>query len=330
MIKKSFYFRLYVIIFFFLVLRLSTFSQTFPPAPGVMGSTAISKDSSVIIAWAKSVEVERGFMNVLNPAAGRASFGEETNALGKAQGDPTNVISLGDSGVAIITFDQPIRDEEGPDFAVFENGFSDGFIELAFVEVSSDGINYVRFPSTSEAPVDHQIGAFDMSDCRYFENLAGKYRVGFGTPFDLHELSGKDGLDISHITHVKLIDVIGSIDTTVGSFDRHGTIINDLFPTEFPSGGFDLDGVGVMHQAPLSVDETTFLYSVFPNPTAGFLTINAPNKSIVRILTISGLVVYEDEMNTQLLLDVSQFNEGLVIIEIGSSGFVARERVVIL
>ena len=35
------------------------------------------------------------------------------------------------------------------DFCVFENAFNDSFLELGFVEVSSNGNDFYRFPSTS-------------------------------------------------------------------------------------------------------------------------------------------------------------------------------------
>ena len=54
---------------------------------------------------------------------------------------------LGDDGSLVLTFPAPIADGAGPDFAVFENAFSTEFLELAFVEVSSDGTNFTRFPA---------------------------------------------------------------------------------------------------------------------------------------------------------------------------------------
>jgi len=51
------------------------------------------------------------------------------------------IVSLGDSGVADVTFAGAIYNGPGADFAVFENGFlnatndSLAFLELAFVEV---------------------------------------------------------------------------------------------------------------------------------------------------------------------------------------------------
>jgi len=59
----------------------------------------------------------------------------------------------------------------GFDFAVFENSFNDSFLELAFVEVSSDGINFVRFPATSNTQTDVQITGFGTIDPTYINNL---------------------------------------------------------------------------------------------------------------------------------------------------------------
>ena len=64
-------------------------------------------------------------------------------------------------------------------------------------------------------------------------NLAGKYRAQFGTPFDLEELTGITGLDVNNVTHVKIIDVVGSLNESYASYDSQGNIINDPFPTPF-------------------------------------------------------------------------------------------------
>lgn len=312
-----------------LLIPFFSISQTFPPAPGIVGSTAIYKDSSIIEAWATDSHIERGLKNITNPSAGYAAYGDDDQAIGPAEGNSTNIISLGDSGNAVLTFDRAIMDGVGPDFAVFENGFADDFIELAFVEVSSDGMSFYRFPSISEAPILQQIGPFEFSDCRYFNNLAGKYRQGYGTPFDLSEMAGIDGLDINAITHVKLIDVIGSIDPLVGSFDSEGTIINDLFPTEFDTGGFDLDAVGVIHQAPLSVDEKEIHYSIYPNPTKGLLTIDLANESHIRILDITGKLLFEEVIMNKKVIDLSTFSTSCVFIEISNASFRKIEKIAI-
>ncbi len=43
--------------------------------------------------------------------------------------------------------------------------------------------------------------------------------------------------------YVRIVDVIGNGTT----FDANGQPVYDPHPTAFPSGGFDLDAVGVLH-----------------------------------------------------------------------------------
>ena len=164
-------------------------------------------------------------------------------------------------------------------------------MELAFVEVSSDGVNYSRFESISETPTDVQIDNFSYSDCRYLYNLAGKYRVFFGTPFDLEELSGTAGLDINHITHIKIIDVVGSITPDTGSYDSQGNIINDPYPTPFESGGFDLDAIGVIHSTNLHLNELSQNTSVFPNPTKDLIYLHGFDVGTKCISNLNGLLI---------------------------------------
>jgi hypothetical protein len=46
--------------------------------------------------------------------------------------------------------------------------------------------------------------------------------------------------------------VIGSTDTALGTKDSKGNIINDPWPTNFASSGFDLDAIGVINQGILN------------------------------------------------------------------------------
>ena len=220
------------------------------------GFSAISKDSSIIKSWATGIEIHRGLVDIADPTAmdndtNAASFGHASNALGNASGNSTDVVSLGDAGWATLTFSKPIVNGNGPDFAVFENGFEwEGatFGELAFVEVSSDGINFTRFPSHSLIQDTLQLGGFEGFDPKEVNNLAGKDIAGYGTPFDLEELKNSPNLDVNNIRFVKLIDVIGTIDSQYASLDTAGNIINNPYSTPYASSGFDLDGIGVINQ----------------------------------------------------------------------------------
>lgn len=227
----------------------------YAPAADQPGSTAIAYDSASIIGWVTgSQNLVRGPVDISNPGLGFANYGSAADALGASDAEPNAslpVVSLGDGGRITLTFERPIANGLGPDFAVFENGITDGFLELAFVEVSSDGASFSRFRAVSLTQKTTQIGPFDQSiDATDLYNLAGKYRVGFGTPFDLAELAGTPGLDVNNVTHIRIVDVVGSINPLYGTVDSLGNLINDAWPTAFATGGFDLDAVGVLNFAP--------------------------------------------------------------------------------
>lgn len=220
-------------------------------AAGTPGSLAIAQDDPAIVAWATGFsELVRGPAQLGDLTKGYATFGSGEQALGAPLGDVYDVVSLGDGGSITLTFAQPIADGAGWDFAVFENGHSDAFLELAVVEVSSNGVDFFRFEAVSDTQVAPQIGGFGTLDPTNLHNLAGKYRLGFGTPFDLSELATRSPLlDVRAITHVRIIDVVGSVDPARATLDSLGRVINDPWPTPFATGGFDLDAIGVRHVA---------------------------------------------------------------------------------
>lgn len=249
---------------FFLIslcIGASCFSQNFPGPVGDTSSTAVFKTDARIDYWLEdSVSITRGFVNIADPSLGYVTYGDVEYALGES--DP-NVVSLGDGGSAIYTLTNPISDQDGYDFAVFENAFDNYFLELAFVEVSTDGVNYVRFPNQSNVDIEVQTGSFGATNTNEIHNLAGKYRAQYGTPFDLSELSDEMNIDITNINYIKITDVVGSINSSYASYDSYNNIINDPWPTPFHSSGFDLDAVAILKPEILHVEDLAgqFIYS---------------------------------------------------------------------
>lgn len=239
------------------------------------------------------------------------------NALGAATGDSFNVCVLGDlhlfqlnvldpanpryaanaalpesdpykiqAGHIILTFNRPIQNGPGPDFAVFENGFiSDGgagvngqiFAELAYVEVSTNGVSFARFPSvslTQPTSPSGGTGAYGTIDPTNVYNLAGKhvnaYGSCWGTPFNLSDLANEPnvlngGVNLNNINYVRIVDIPGNgffkdaatkmidpntIDPNTGLGGTYYTVnhgIHDAWVT-WGSGGFDLEAIGAIEQ----------------------------------------------------------------------------------
>ncbi|MBO6080900.1 MAG: T9SS type A sorting domain-containing protein [Bacteroidales bacterium] len=291
-------------------------------AVGTEGCNAIAANDNQFVAWATGVVLTRGPQMITNPDGPFASFGGDTNAIGPATMDNTmDAVSLGDGGSALVTFERPIRNGEGPDFAVFENSFNDSFLELAFVEVSSDGEHFVRFPATSLTPTDEQVsGAVGGVDPTFINNLAGKFRIGYGTPFDLEELAGSENLNIDSIVYVRIIDAIGTIDPQYATYDAYGHIVNDPWPTNFHSSGYDLTGVGVIHQLPVGIeDRDVTRITVYPNPCNDRIYVNLDEVQKVELYNMNGQLLEMIQPNdTHFMLDMQQYPAGLYLLKVGN------------
>ena len=316
----------------------STWNNTITPAPapeevgpsdevfdGPVGSDdcqGIHCQDPAILGWASTCTVERGRQNITTPGV-FASYGTDNDAVGEVTESTTSgVVSLGDYGMAVLTFDIPIQNGDGYDFAVFENALNNTFLELAFVEVSSDGVNYFRFPSISNTPTDVQIDNNGGVNATHLNNLAGKHLVGWGTPFDLEELAGTEGLDINNITHIRLVDVVGCVEPRYATRDSRGHIINDPYPTPFASSGFDLAGVGVMNgwRPATSVAEYTDSHLlVYPNPCNDQVTVETVIGEPVMLFNSVGTLVYRTNANdTTTTLNMSDRPTGLYIVKCGN------------
>ena len=245
------------------------------PAAGQPGSTAIHMSSNAIVAWADV------YLDVQYGEAVDEVWMTPERALGAAVGLSDDVVSLGRGGQITLTFPGGIGDGAGAEFTAFENALSDGFLELAHVEVSSDGVHFVRFPNYSYTL--EPVGAYETIYTTLIYCLAGKYRQGYGSPFDLNELridynaqlagntdfsadfataltNGFPLLDLNHITHVRLIDVVGD----GSALDARGEVIYDPYPTT-GSAGFDLDAVGVLNESFVPYADWAAIHSVSTN-----------------------------------------------------------------
>jgi hypothetical protein len=224
-----------------------------------------------------------------------SQFSDPAAALGPLSQTGIPVVSMGDMdqteidaylagtgpGPATLTlsFDAPIVNGSGADFAAFENGFvsdfttgagssaGEVFAELGYVEVSTDGTNFARFPSTylnypngEGLPASTDYLTLDVSN---IHNLVGQhvnnYGKSWGTAFDLEDLvddplvlSGLVNLD--EINYVSIVDIPGN-----GTFtDTQGNGIYDAWVT-WGSGGLDFDALGVINQEPVPIPAAVWL-----------------------------------------------------------------------
>lgn len=315
---------MHIILSMSLMGSLCAHAQYEPQAP-LTGHGAIHKTDTRIKAWASDAQTNLGWIQITDTTQGKVSSGIPQNAVGPHD---YTVISLGDGGSIICTFEHPIINGDGADFVIFENGFlntlnsSEAFLELAFVEVSSNGIDFVRFPAVSNTQIDTQIINDDYINASQIHNLAGKYIANWGTPFDLNELKDEPNLDVNNITHIRIIDVVGILDEALGTRDNNGHLINDPFPTPFITGGFDLESIGVIYntQNPTSITPLRQYWKVYPNPVAQNLylehTFSQQDNVHIKITDIQGKIVFTAQgiPNT---IDVSKWTKGnyLVIIQ---------------
>ncbi len=291
----------------------STSEGQFAPAAGKTGSTAIKADSSCFVNWAIDCTVKRGMAQINLPDSGYASVGTANAAIGPAL--KNGVVSLGDGGSAVLYFNPPIEDQEGFDFAIFENAFLDTFLEFAYVEVSNDKINWIKFPSVSLTQTTKQVEPFGYTYPEHISNLAGKYKMPYGMPFDLSEL--RDSLYYqTTFQYVRITDVVGSINPALGSKDSKGNMINDPWPTPFASSGFDLDAVGVIHQSSI-----TNVNHIANNPFCHYnqviqtLTFAKPLNENVTIFSNAGSMVFQQKLNGNKLIVPQNLSEGIYYLQ---------------
>ncbi|MCD6367309.1 MAG: T9SS type A sorting domain-containing protein [Bacteroidales bacterium] len=308
----------------------------YAPSAGQLGTTAVYKDSSVFVAWANACCVVRGWQDIADTSLGKISYGTDTNAVGKAD---NTVVTLGDGGSAVVSFRYPIVDDTGYDFAVFENGLTDLFLELAFVEVSSDSINFVRFPSVSLSDTTIQVSSFGSVYATKIHNLAGKYSALYGTPFDLSDLQDSAAIDLNNVRFVRIIDVVGTIDDSLCRRDSQGHKINDPYPTAFNTGGFDLDAIGVIHADFQMIPVTNFqnYLTISPNPVSRNekLVIQFMSGKIrttrIQIFNTFGQLIFtnDDFYGNRIVVKIKNWQAGIYIVNIETNEDCFKKKILV-
>lgn len=220
---------------------------------GILAAQAPSRYATRVVAY--------------QPGPGGGVF-PAANSLGPPQGaglfaGSLHVADLGAGGSLTLGFDVEICDGPGADLIVFENAFYAAgawscWAELCFVEVSSDGAAFARFPALFAGGS----GLLPMGCC---QNLAGITPVlahpallpgvdpfdpcqAGGDAFDLADL-GDDPLvkggkvDLGRIRYVRLVDIVSG-----AAKDARGRVVYD------PGPSADVDAVAAVqhrgNQAP--------------------------------------------------------------------------------
>ncbi len=231
-------------------------------------------------------------------------WNDPNKALGPVTGDHFDIVSLGElsdeeidagrlPGSLTLALGDPcdpedagsIRNAAGYDFVVFENAIVSQFTtpngsvegqvlgELAYVEVSSNGVDFARFPSVSLTA--RLVGAYGTIAPGDIHNLAGKHPnangICIGTPFDLNDLAEHPSVvaglvDLDHITRLRIVDIPGNgafLDQATACIDPNTADewrpytglhpIYDQWPT-YGSGGFDLEAVGILEPQAYAAD----------------------------------------------------------------------------
>jgi hypothetical protein len=104
-----------------------------------------------------------------------------------------------------------------------------------------------------------------------------------------------------------------------GSKDIDNHLINDPFPTPYPSSGFDLDAIGVIHSNKLSISEITNEVNIFPNPTNGIVKVKLNNIETIELVDSLGVTIENKRIVFEGFFDLRQRPKGIYFLKIEDS-----------
>ncbi|HPQ42044.1 MAG TPA: hypothetical protein PLV45_16870 [bacterium] len=195
-----------------------------------------------------------------------AGFGQDQFpdiVLGPPEGAGTSagsldVLSLGDGGSITLEFtDNIVENGPGVDLIIFENAFYSAgnpenvFCEVAFVEVSEDGITYYRFPN------DYNPEGTPVNNPANWSGFAGVHPVlshpGNGIDPTNPDLAGGDAFDLDEVglDRIRFVRIIDTHEGENAAVDDDGDTIYDPGYPGGDNAGFDLDAVAAVYSVEL-------------------------------------------------------------------------------
>lgn len=219
---------------------------------------------------------------------GSASASQALGApAGEGNGSGSNdVATLGVSGSLTLEFGNRCVDSAGADLLVCENPFfvstGGSFAETLFVEVSTNGVQFARFPNRYTGP-QSQLPSIQGAPLAWYRGFAGLRPVvanvstnhdpydlvhAGADAFDLADLAGDPlvqagTVDLSDIRYVRLLDI-----NSGNALDSTGTVVWDC-GLDFSSSA-DVDAIVALNsdanqfpgrpRVELSLDAQNFLF----------------------------------------------------------------------
>lgn len=168
-----------------------------------------------------------------------------------------HVLTIGAGGSLTLGFDVTICDGPGADFTAFENGFLFGpvfggsvFAECAFVEVSTNGVDFARFPVKYYAPTANGTPMGSLAGLCGGMPVLANVLTNTISPFD-PVVSGGESFDLADLAQDPLV-VAGVVDLQAIHFIRFADVVAgvdlDVNGKPIPGGATaDLDAVAVLH-----------------------------------------------------------------------------------
>jgi hypothetical protein len=278
---------------------------------------AFARTALFVVPVASAAAQNRFATSVVDYSPGpgvNPSFSDPLRALGGPRGGglsngSLDVVTLGVGGSVTLGFDVTLVDGPGADLTVSENAFVAGgptavFAEVAFVEVSTDGANFARFPTRYSGPVG-PLPPFGSSNMGTFGGLCGglpglaNVAANLIDPFDC-VVSGGEALDLAELSTDPLV-VQGLVDLQAIHFVRVVDVAEGVHVDSFgnsiwdhggATGSVDFDAVSVIHYAGgVAADGPIVDLSI---DAQGFLVLHLGDPNKIPDLALASLAVSVD------------------------------------
>ncbi|MEY3501929.1 MAG: hypothetical protein RL308_3602 [Bacteroidota bacterium] len=79
----------------------------------------------------------------------------------------------------------------------------------------------------------------------------------------------------------------------------------------------------------LDINDSEFKFNIFPNPTNGKFTLDLSENTTVKIYSVIGSLIYEQEVQKDQIIDLTNYKKGIYTIQVNTPKYISSKKLIV-
>jgi hypothetical protein len=75
--------------------------------------------------------------------------------------------------------------------------------------------------------------------------------------------------------------------------------------------------------------DNEFKFNIFPNPTNGIFTLDLSENTTVKIYSVIGSLIYEQEVQKDQIIDLTNYKKGIYTIQVNTPKYISSKKLIV-